>query len=67
MLSLGNGVQWVILVGVEVYRPPHTSTEVWLCTFCHFTDFVAWGLPTLYDYSGSGTFQEGHVHSTVLG
>ena len=31
-------MHWVSLVDVEEWRLPNTSTDVWLCTFCHVAD-----------------------------
>ena len=30
-------VQWISLVDLEELSLPDTSTDVWLCTFCHVT------------------------------
>ena len=31
-------VHWISLVHVEEQSPQNTSTDVWLCTFCHVAD-----------------------------
>ena len=43
---------------IEEWRPPNTSTDVWLCTFCHVVLSLAVVLPTPHDYSG--TIQGGY-------
>ena len=50
-------VHWISLVGVEEWRLPNTSTDVWLCTFCHVADSCCGIAHTTYY---SGTFEGGY-------
>ena len=46
-------VHLISLVDIKEFRPPHTSTDVWLCTLSVMLLILAVVLPTPHDYSGT--------------